>query len=65
MKEHLIRSIVTIIVSFVTEGNSLMSTHKEIFIKMVASKKKVHDYQNIFIVYLEPVLKVRNEVIEI
>ena len=40
MEEHLIRSIVTIIVSFVMEGNSLMSTHKEIFIKMVASKKK-------------------------
>ena len=40
MENILIRSIVTIIVLLVMEGNSLISTHKQIFIKMVVIKKK-------------------------
>ena len=62
MEEHLIRSIVTIIVLFITEANSLISTHKRIFIKkwLPLIRKKAHCYQNIFIVYLEPVLIVIN-----
>ena len=32
LEEHLIRNVVTIIVLFITEGNSLTSTHKRIFI---------------------------------
>ena len=64
IEEHLIRSIVTIIV-FIVEGNSLISTHKRIFIKWLPLRKKAHYYQNIFIVYMEPVLKVINKVLEI
>ena len=57
--------MVTITVLFITEGNSLISTHKRIFIKMVAIRKKAHYYQNIVIGYLEPVLRVINKVLEI
>ena len=65
IEEHWLRIIVTITVLFITEGNSLISTHKGIFIKMDAIRKKAHYYQNIVIGYLEPVLRVINKVLEI
>ena len=40
IEEHWLRIIVTFTVLFITEGNFLISTHKGIFIKMVAVRKK-------------------------
>ena len=48
------------------EGNYLISTPKRILIKKrLPLRKKAHYYQIIFIVYLEPVLKVINKALEI
>ena len=61
IEEHLIRSIGSIIVLFITEGkHSQTNFHK----KWLPLRKKAHYYQNVFIVYLEPVLKVINKVLE-
>ena len=57
IEEHLIRSIVTIFVLFITEGYSLISAHAQTSFhkKWLPLGKKAHYYQNIFVLYVQPV----------